>query len=149
MIRSFENKDLDCIITIWLKASILAHDFVEQNYWIKKSDDMRKIHLPSSNTFVFLDPENSIIGFISLVKNYIAALFVTPEWQGKGIGKQLMDFAKQQHPILELGVYSKNSNSIVFYKKQGFKIVEKQVDPYTGEEETVMVYSNNFSQELI
>ncbi|MFD1630783.1 N-acetyltransferase [Pseudopedobacter beijingensis] len=145
MIRSFENKDLDCIISIWLKASILAHDFVEQNYWIKKSEDMRKIYLPSSHTFVFFDQEKGVIGFISLVKNYIAALFVSPEWQGKGIGKQLMDFAKQRHPILELGVYSKNSDSIIFYKKQGFKVIEKRVDEHTGEEETVMVYSNNFN----
>ncbi len=82
MIREFEKKDIETIIRIWLDASIIAHDFIGPNYWRNKTDDMRNLYLPSSNTYIY---ENSgkILGFLSMVENNIAALFVLPESQEK------------------------------------------------------------------
>ncbi|MNL87897.1 putative acetyltransferase [compost metagenome] len=68
---------------------------------------MKNLYLPASKTFVYQN-DTAILGFISMVDNYIAAIFVNPESQGQGIGKQLIEYIKKQHTLITLGVYSKN-----------------------------------------
>ena len=140
MIRRFEKKDEEAVIRIWLDASIKAHNFVPAAYWQSKVKDMRELYLPQSDTLV-IESNGVIEGFISLLENYIAAIFVAPETQGRGIGKQLMEHVKKDLPHLHLSVYSKNKKAIDFYKKQGFEIQKEQTEPHTGEMETLMAYT--------
>ncbi|MEQ7799242.1 N-acetyltransferase [Pedobacter sp. ASV1-7] len=137
MIRVFEETDLDKIVQIWLDASIIAHDFIPSTYWKEKAEDMKNLYLPASKTFVYQN-DTVILGFISMVDNYIAAIFVNPESQGQGIGKQLIEYIKRQHSLITLGVYSKNIRSIDFYKRQGFVITDEKIEENTGEFETLM-----------
>jgi len=103
---------------------------------------MKNMYIPSSNTFVYED-NNQLLGFISLVDNYIAAIFVATNVQGKGIGQKLMQFAKNKFSNLQLGVYAKNYQAIEFYRKQGFKIILETIDEPTGEIEVVMEFKND------
>lgn len=139
MIRLFTAKDSKEVVELWYEASVIAHDFIEASYWQEKKADMEQIYIPNSETYVY-EKEKHIVGFVSLIENYIAAIFVAPSEQGKGIGKELMQFVKQKRSTLELGVYVKNINSIAFYEKEGFVIVEEQIDESTGEREVVMEY---------
>ena len=81
---------------------------------------------------------NTIGGFISMVDSFLAAIFVAVDQQGKGIGKQLIDFVKQEQSVIELKVYKKNAPSIRFYQKQGFTLVEESLEIGTGEIECLM-----------
>jgi putative acetyltransferase len=44
MIREFQQSDIDQIISVWLKASIEAHDFVDSEFWKSKARDMREVY---------------------------------------------------------------------------------------------------------
>ena len=82
MIRYFQQQDEDSVIRIWLEASAIAHSFIPRSYWESKIPDMRNKYLPQSQTLVNEDEHtNEITGFISLIGNYIAALFVSPDRQ--------------------------------------------------------------------
>lgn len=140
VIRLFKPQDIAKLVELWYDASVIAHDFIEKNYWEEKKKEMTEIYIPNSETYVY-EQAGQIIGFVSLLENYIAAIFVAPAQQGKGVGKALMQFVKQQRKTLTLGVYAKNINSIAFYKKQGFVVVEEKIDEPTGEQELVMVCS--------
>lgn len=137
MIREFELSDMNDVLDIWLKASIKAHSFVERKFWESKIDDMREIYIPASDTFVFTD-KGIIKGFFSLHGDTLAAMFVSPEFQGKGIGQKLMDKAKYLRNKLVLTVYKENAKSIDFYKKCGFVMIEEKVDEHTGHIEILM-----------
>jgi putative acetyltransferase len=139
MIRKFLQSDIDKVIDIWLKASIKAHNFVEREFWESKVKDMREIYIPSGETYVF-EEDDIIKGFVSLYKNTIAALFVSPCYQGKGTGSLLMAKAKEIRDDLNLTVYKENQRSVKFYKKCGFKIELEQIDEHTGYPELVMAY---------
>lgn len=141
MIRNFEQQDLDQVVRIWLEGSLIAHNFIPEDYWKGKSEEMREIYLPSSKTFVYENAE--LLGFISMKDNYIAALFVDPKEQGKGIGKQILNFVKCLYPSLELNVYAENLNSVEFYKKQGFVILEENIEEDTGHKEYKMRYTSD------
>jgi len=67
---------------------------------------------------------------------------VVPGAQGEGIGSQLMDKAKEVRQSLTLTVYKENKNSIGFYERYGFKIVEEKIDEHTGHAELVMTFNS-------
>ncbi len=139
MIRKFKPSDIDKVINIWLEASIKAHDFVSSEFWTSKAKDMREIYIPSSETYVYVEGE-IIKGFFSLHKNSLAALFVHPNSQRSGIGKELMRAIKEARDTLTLTVYKENVNSIEFYKKCGFKIEAEQIDKHTAHPELLMTF---------
>jgi len=141
MIREFQQSDIDQVISIWLEASIKAHDFVNSDFWKSKVKEMREIYIPSGETYVY-EEERIIKGFISLYNDTLAAIFVSPDSQGTGIGRQLMEKAKDVHDSLNLTVYKENPKSIEFYKKCGFKIEQEQIDKHTGHPELVMKFTS-------
>ncbi len=141
MIREFQQSDIDQVINIWLKASIEAHDFVDSSFWRSKAKDMREIYIPSGETYVYEDA-GIIKGFVSLYQDTIAAMFVSPDSQRRGIGTKLMQKAKDVRHALTLAVYKENSKSTEFYKKCGFTIERKQIDKHTGHLELVMKYDS-------
>ncbi len=139
MIRNYKLQDTDRVIHIWLESSILAHRFIPAMYWIGKQEDMRNVYLPASHTYVFEDENTGLVqGFVSMTGSYLAALFVIPESQGTGIGKALLEHVKERHPEITLNVYAKNEPSVLFYEKQGFRLIKEQTEEGTGEEEFVM-----------
>ena len=141
MIRKFRKEDEEEVLQIWLSASVEAHDFIAASFWESKLDEMKGSYLPSSDTYVYEDAKGKVTGFISLVDNYIAAVFVAPEEQGKGVGAQLIGKAKELFDTLELSVYTRNKKAVAFYQKHGFTKKEEKVEANTGEQETIMIYS--------
>lgn len=139
MIRDYKVNDLQEVLDIWLIASIKAHDFIEPSFWESQLSNMRDVYIPSSKTHVY-EEEGKVLGFCSLVDNTIAAIFVLPSLQGKGIGKKLLNHAKAKRNELNLTVYKDNRDSIQFYLSQNFYIVSEQLDSHTGKQEFLMKY---------
>ena len=140
MIRPSQQSDTENIIEIWLQASIEAHTFASAEFWHSKVVDMREIYLPAAQTFVD-EHEGEVKGFISMYRNNIAALFVLPRHQAKGIGTRLLKFIQGRHEQISLCVYKDNTASIAFYKKHGFRRVAEQLDEHTGHPEIIMQYN--------
>lgn len=142
MIREFSNKDERTVLDIWLRSTIKAHPFIASDFWQSKVSEMRTRYLPASSTYVFEEDKTGVVrGFISLIQNQIAALFVHPDFQGMRIGKELINFACQKSSSLQLNVYSQNLPAVEFYKRRGFVIIKEQEDIHTGELEMVMEYN--------
>ncbi|HOO91195.1 MAG TPA: N-acetyltransferase [Syntrophales bacterium] len=139
MIRAFELSDMNDVVDIWLQASIKAHSFVGSQFWESKIDDMRNRYIPASETYVYIE-DGITKGFFSLHGDTLAAMFVSPDFQGKGIGQQLMDKAKSLRGTLHLAVYQENPKGIDFYLKCGFVITKETVDNHTGHTEIIMEY---------
>ncbi len=43
------RSDIDAILTVWLDASVKAHDFIEPSFWQSQLDNMRDVYLPNSD----------------------------------------------------------------------------------------------------
>lgn len=141
MIRKFRQEDEDAIIRVWLEASSVGHHFIPLAYWESLVKDVRDIYLPQNETYVDTDDTTgNIAGFLTLSGDYIAGIFVAPDYHGQGIGQALMAHAKNLRTRLELKVYQENTRAFSFYLRQGFKISCEQTDEDTGHKEYVMVY---------
>ncbi|PHM60236.1 N-acetyltransferase [Xenorhabdus ishibashii] len=137
MIRPFTKADMDTVLSIWLEASIKAHGFVGAEFWQSQVKNMRNIYIPTSEVYVYVQNSN-IVGFYALHENNLAAVFVSPDKQGQGIGKALVDDAKNRRTELTLSVYRQNQASYEFYLSQGFYVVSEEIDEHTGCQEYFM-----------
>lgn len=137
MIREYRPDDIERVLAIWLAASIQAHNFIEPGFWESNVADMREVYIPASETMVF-ETAVGIEGFYCLRGNALAALFVAPDSQRRGIGSILMQSAQQRRANLELAVYKANTGSIAFYRNHGFSITAERLDAGTGHPELIM-----------
>lgn len=141
MIKRFNIEELDDVMKIWLDTNIDAHKFIEEDYWIKNFEMVKEM-IPNADIYVFYD-EGIIKGFIGIVEeSYIAGLFVMKLYQGKGIGKKLIDYCKEKYKCLSLDVYEKNKEAVNFYSNNNFKVVEKKINEETREVEYNMIFDN-------
>ncbi|KYH30037.1 MULTISPECIES: N-acetyltransferase [Clostridium] len=139
MIRNFEITELKSIMRIWLESNIKAHDFIDKSYW-QDNYDLVQAMLPNATIFVY-EEKKQIQGFIGLMGNYIAGIFVEESNQSKGIGKELLNYVKKSNSKLLLQVYKKNVRAVKFYEREDFVILKEQIDVNTGEIEFVMKWT--------
>jgi GNAT superfamily N-acetyltransferase len=132
IIRKFEHSDTEKIVEIWYNASVIAHSFIPRDMWESHKVELKNKHLPIAETRV-AEENGILIGFISLLDNYIGGLFVATTKQGKGVGTKLIEQARREKGHLNVGVYDKNINARRFYTKIGFRYISKEVQPETGE----------------
>lgn len=138
MIRDYKITDCDAVMSIWLDTTTTAHPFIPSSYWARNFLLVKKQVLPQSTTYVY-EENGEILGFISVLESeYIGALFVTGEKQGKGIGKALLNYCKENYDQLNLHVYSENKKSVAFYENNDFIIDETKINKDTQKEEYVM-----------
>ncbi|PSJ31477.1 acetyltransferase [Peptostreptococcus russellii] len=136
MIKKFEIEDLDEIMNIWLETNISAHGFIKASYW-KENFEMVEEMMMSSEIYLYKE-DNKIYGFIGLIDDYIAGIFIKDKYQSRGIGKNLLDYVKSNRNRLLLSVYNKNNRAVEFYKREGFIIVKNEIDEANNEKEFVM-----------
>lgn len=144
MIRPFAPHDMDAVLDVWLSASIAAHDFVAADFWQSQREAMRDIYLPSAEVHVD-DDGTAVTGFSALLGDTLAALFVAPAHQGRGIGQRLMAHAQSLRQSLQLAVYTANVRSVAFYRAQGFVVASERRDAATGQPEYVMRWTRDAS----
>lgn len=135
MIRRFENKDLDQVMSIWLQANMESHSFIESDYW-KNNYEMVREMLPKAEVFVS-EENGQIRGFIGLIDTYIAGIFVRVAEQSKGVGTELLHTVMKLRDNLRLNVYKKNTKVVSFYRHYGFQIINQGIDESTLEEYTM------------
>lgn len=141
MIRKFKEDDLNIVMHIWLDTNIKTHHFISRQYWIDNYKVVKDI-LPKKEIYVYEDDDtNQVNGFIGLMDNYIAGIFVNKNAQSRGIGKQLLDYVKKIKVTLSLSVYQKNKRAICFYQREQFVIQSENIDDETNEKEFIMIWN--------
>ena len=136
MIRRFENKDLDQVMSIWLQVNMESHSFIGADYW-KDNYEMVKDMIPKAGVLVS-EENGQIRGFIGLIDTYIAGIFVRAAEQSKGVGTGLLQTVMKSRDNLRLNVYKKNMRAVSFYQHYGFQIINQGIDESTSEEEYTM-----------
>ncbi len=136
MIRKFKVDELETVMKIWLETNIKAHGFINESYW-QSNYGLVKEMLPNATIFIYKD-NNVVQGFIGLMENYIAGIFIDANSQSKGIGRALLDYIKESYSELSLQVYKKNVRAVEFYLREKFYVTKEQIDENTGEVEFIM-----------
>lgn len=140
MIRKFKKSDTEQIMKLWIEGNEDAHSFVPKEYWYSHYNEVQE-DLVKANVLVY-DQDGKIQGFIGMMNEYIAGIFVDKKFRSHGVGMQLLNYIKQRYDKLSLEVYQKNTRAIAFYLKENFSIQSETVDEDTGEKEYIMVWES-------
>lgn len=140
MIRRLEEKDIERVMDIWLKTNKEAHNFIPEQYWDDNYNVVKKM-IGNSEVYIFEDNSN-IEGFVGLMENYIAGIFVEKDYQCNGVGRELLDYIKKIKSNLNLYVYKKNEKAVDFYLREKFLKSEEKTDEYHDEVEYHMVWKS-------
>jgi ribosomal protein S18 acetylase RimI-like enzyme len=72
-----------------------------------------------------LETDGQLAGFMAIAGDFVDQLYIHPDFQRRGLGKELLDFAKRQSAEhVWLFTLQINGNGRAFYEKNGF-VAEK------------------------
>lgn len=131
MIRPYRDTDLGELLEAWYSASLLAHPFLDEAFFLQERKTIQEVHLPKAKTWVY-QHDGVVVGFIALIGNEVGGIFVDPKYHGRGFGRALMDHARSLHDVIELDVFKDNTVGREFYQKYGFRQVDEHVHEETG-----------------
>ena len=90
----------------------------------------------NNNVFLCSDLKGNIVGTVTVKKNEICRLFVLPQYQGNGYGKELMKFAEEEisknydEVILDASLSSKAIYLKMGYKETEYNIIKTKQNDY-------------------
>jgi putative acetyltransferase len=131
LIRPCKDKDLADVLSTWQSASQMAHAFLGNAFLLQERSRIQSLYLPQSDTWV-AEAGGELAGFISLMGSEVGGLFVRPERQHMGVGRALLDKAREIHGDLEVEVFEENLAARKFYLEYGFEFMQSCVHPETG-----------------
>ena len=120
------------LLEVWHEASVIAHHFMDEEFFAVKRNAIENEYLPVVETWVY-ELDGKVVGFISLLGHVVGAIFVHPGMQRNGIGRSLMDHARSLYGPLELEVFKANLIGRAFYDQYGFKVVDEYFHQATGQ----------------
>lgn len=142
IVRKYVDEDADGVIEAWYAASLVATPFLSDEFMSGERGNIRTKWLPMAETWV-AEIDGAVAGFISLIGDEVGAIFVHPHYQGRGIGRELMDHAAGLRDQLFLDVFEENSIGRRFYDRYGFQFVSKHLHDDTGFMQLRLSYSPN------
>jgi putative acetyltransferase len=130
-IEKYQDEYKSEIINVWEKSVLSTHRFLKENDFLTIKKTLQEMDFESLNVFCLMN-ECEIIGFIGLDKTKIEMLFLDPNYIGKGLGKQLIEFAFSNFHADSVEVNEQNTHAVAFYKKFGFETFEKTEKDNSG-----------------
>lgn len=131
MIRQYTDRDLADVLDVWYSASLEAHSFLSDEFFETERRLIAEEWLPASETFVF-EMDGRVVGSVSMNGNEVGGLFVSPEYQNRGVGRSLLDHVAASRKYLELDVFKANTAARRFYESYGFRFVNEHINDETN-----------------
>jgi putative acetyltransferase len=132
VLRRYRDVDQGALLDVWYRASVIAHPFLADDFLEAERQQIVVQFLPRAETTI-AEIDGRLVGFLSRVGSEVGGVFVDPQYQGRGVGRRLMDAALDSRAFLELDVFEANAAGRRFYSRYGFKEVGRHADQATGQ----------------
>lgn len=88
-----------------------------------------------AHLIVAVNNEKKPVAFMGIEERKLEMLFISPQYRGKRLGKQLLHYGMENYSINELGVNEQNPQAKSFYEHMGFQVykrtsTDEQGNPY-------------------
>jgi len=120
-IRPAVATDATAVADVYLASFHATYDFP-----LAHTDDQvrgwaRETVIAGGGTWVALDADGAVVAMMVVAADDLDQLYVRPDRLGEGIGRRLLDRAKEQSPAgLSLYTFQVNERARRFYERNGF-----------------------------
>jgi ribosomal protein S18 acetylase RimI-like enzyme len=123
IIRDYRPKDFDAVTILWRIArekSLPEFQRAKGHFFYEDQDYFRDHILKEDKVFV-VESDERPVAFMAMRDDFIDHLYVHPDYQNQGLGKLLLDYARQLSPDhIWLYTLQINMNAREFYERNGF-----------------------------
>ncbi|QHC20129.1 GNAT family N-acetyltransferase [Streptomyces sp. GS7] len=139
IIRRYRPADQDAVTDLWSRAARQAHPFIEGEGGGERARLLREVYLAEAENWV-AERDGTVIGLLGLLGGgtgddagaKVGGLFVAPEAQGGGTGRELLEHAAARYGALSLEVFEENARARRFSAHLGFTERGRRTDEQTG-----------------
>lgn len=116
---------IEILTKVWRSSVEKTHTFLKEKD-IENISKYVPLALKEIKELVVVEINDRKIGFLGIDGRNIEMLFLEPESIGKGIGKNLIEYAKLNYQTNKVSVNEDNPNAIKFYNKMGFEVYRRR-----------------------
>ncbi|WP_043265160.1 GNAT family N-acetyltransferase [Streptomyces sp. CT34] len=139
IIRRYRPADQDAVTDLWSRAARQTHPFIEGEGEGERARLLREMYLVRAENWV-AERQGAVIGLLGPLSAEsgdgggaeVGGLFVAPEAQGCGTGRELLEHAAARHGALSLEVFEENVRARRFFAHLGFTERGRRTDERTG-----------------
>lgn len=124
-------EDVDRVMEVWEASVRATHTFVALSD-IEIFRPLVRGALEQIPALCVRDETGTAAGFMIVVDSKVEALFLHPDWRGKGAGGRLLQHAIDHLGATELDVNEQNEQALGFYQRMGFEVVGRSDLDGTG-----------------
>jgi putative acetyltransferase len=114
----------DQILNVWERSVLATHSFLLTSDFEDIKELVKTIDFKDFEVYCIMT-NKEVAGFIGVAEHKIEMLFLSPDFIGKGFGKELMLFAIKELKADKVDVNEQNTKAVEFYQKFGFKPYER------------------------
>lgn len=114
IIRQANAADYPQLLDLWLRSVRATHHFLQASDIDALLPQLRDVYLPAVELWVAVDTEDRPLGFIGLNETHVEMLFIDPDLRGQGIGRALVDYARNSRDTLSVDVNEQNPRRWAF-----------------------------------
>jgi GNAT superfamily N-acetyltransferase len=132
LIRDYRAEDFDAVTILWRVAREKSlPDFQrEKGHFFYEDQNYFRDQILKRNHVWVMEVDHHPVAFMAMENDFIDQLFIHPDYQRRGIGKALLDFARERSPEhLWLYTLQANINARAFYEKNGFVAEKLGISP--------------------
>jgi ribosomal protein S18 acetylase RimI-like enzyme len=126
-IRDYQPRDFDAVTILWriAREKSLPEFQKSKGHFFYEDQDYFRDHVLKDEKVLVVEMNERPVAFMAIRDDFIDHLYVHPDYQKRGIGQVLLDYARQLSPDhLWLYTLQINKNARSFYEKNGF-VAEK------------------------
>jgi ribosomal protein S18 acetylase RimI-like enzyme len=135
IIRLARASEYDEVARVWMESWASTGLEDPSNFLLAKLRARVPMEIEKGWSLYVADDNGKLAAMLALhlPDRYLDQLFVAPEYQGDGLGRQLLAFTRQHLPDeIWLRCVRENEKAWRWYEREGFVIEKEQVEPTTG-----------------
>ena len=116
---------IEQLLNIW-EASVRTTHLFLSDVEVKQIKSYVPQALEGVAHLIIAETENGeLLGFMGIETQRLEMLFLSPTEQGKGLGRQLLQYGIQNYGVKELTVNEQNPQAVGFYEQLGFETYKR------------------------
>jgi GNAT superfamily N-acetyltransferase len=135
IVRLARPDEHDEIARVWMESWASTGLEETSNFLLAKLRARIPLEIEQGWTLYVADDDGTLAAMLALhlPKLYLDQLFVSPQYQGQGLGRRLLAFTRAHLPDeIYLRCVRENEKAWRWYEREGFVFEEEVADPMTG-----------------